>query len=39
MGNGVAAAGLPVQALPAHGKRLSITINLPPLATLFFVPI
>jgi len=39
MGNGVAAAGLPVQAVPAHGKRLSITINLPPLATVFFVPI
>ena len=39
MGNGMAAAGLPVQARPAHGKRLSITINLPPLATLFFVPI
>jgi 1,4-alpha-glucan branching enzyme len=39
MGNGVAAAGLPVQAQPAHGRRLSITINLPPLATLFFVPI
>jgi 1,4-alpha-glucan branching enzyme len=39
MGNGVAVSGLPVQAQPAHGRRLSITINLPPLATLFFVPI
>lgn len=39
VGNGMAAAGLPVQDRPAHGKRLSITINLPPLATVFFVPI
>ena len=39
MGNGVAASGLPVQAQPAHGRRLSITVTLPPLATVFFVPI
>ncbi|MFT7724045.1 MAG: 1,4-alpha-glucan branching protein GlgB [Roseateles sp.] len=39
MGNGAAAEGLPVQARPAHGRRLSITVDLPPLATVFFVPI
>jgi len=39
LGNGMAAAGLPVQDRPAHGRRLSITLTLPPLATVFLVPI
>ena len=39
LGNGVAAQGLPVQDQPAHGRRLSITLTLPPLATIFLVPI
>lgn len=39
LGNGVATNGLPVQGRPAHGRRLSITVTLPPLATIYLVPI
>ena len=36
---GNAAAPLPVQASAAHGRRQSVQLNLPPLATLFLVPV
>jgi 1,4-alpha-glucan branching enzyme len=36
---GNAAASLPVQATPAHGREKSVQLNLPPLATLFLVPV
>jgi 1,4-alpha-glucan branching enzyme len=36
LGNG--AVGLGTQDRPAHGRRLSITLTLPPLATVFLVP-
>jgi len=31
-------ASLQVQAVPAHGRAQSITLSLPPLATLFLIP-
>jgi 1,4-alpha-glucan branching enzyme len=36
LGNG--AVALPTQEQGAHGRRLSISLTLPPLATLFLVP-
>ena len=35
---GNAAASLPVQSTPAHGRAQSVQLNLPPLATLFLLP-
>ena len=36
---GNAAAPLPVQNTPVHGRGQSVQLNLPPLATLFLVPV
>jgi 1,4-alpha-glucan branching enzyme len=35
---GNAGAALPVQAVPSHGRSHSITLTLPPLATVLLVP-
>jgi 1,4-alpha-glucan branching enzyme len=36
---GNAAASLPAQSMPAHGREKSVLLNLPPLATLFLLPV